>query len=372
MSINSKILKANLLPLLLLVFGNLSAQNISLMDICGWRPVAISDQVPDDLTSSRSAVIISMENKEVGDKTRPQWEKLAKKVHTDLRKMYIDPVCYVYGDDLNAGPEIRKAFVSEFQQRGIKNLILFEREYVGLDETYSIKIARFNAQTDLTAENERVWAQIESPYDLITLRLGRQIIRQNIERTNFLIPEEPNLLKDLPVFTGVHLGSYPGLIRRANLAVVIPEKHKVFAGISASEQEIIRQENLMIDRKVQEIESMMALYPYKYQMVTYSDDETLYKQGFQFALLPVNSTGLTIKKMLNYKITGTETDYISMVPKDSAGISLKTIPVEEMVHKYYIKQTIAHDIYVGKEWDSDFTWESALRNFIVNLSRALK
>lgn len=371
MSITSKIIKANLLPLLLLVFGNLSAQNISLMDFCGWRPVAISEQVPIDLTSSRSAVIISMEAKEVGDKTRPQWEKLAKKIHADLRKMYVDPVCYVFEDDLKAGPEIRKAFVLEFQQRGIKNLILLERKFVGLDETHSIKIARFNGQSDLTAENEKVWAQIESPYDLITLRLGRQIIRQNIERTNFLIPEDPNILKDLPVFTGVHLGSYPGLIRRANLAVVVPEKHKIFAGISASEQEILRQENLLIDKKVQEIESLMSLYPYKYQMVSYSDDETLYKQGFQFALLPIHSTGNTIKNMLNYKISGTETDYISMVPKDSAGVSLKTIPVNQMVHKYYIKQTIAHDVYVGKEWDSDFTWESALRNFIVNLSRAL-
>ncbi|MBV6639225.1 MAG: hypothetical protein KI791_00845 [Cyclobacteriaceae bacterium] len=365
-------IKFNLILILFLLVESLSAQNVSLMDLCGWRPVVISDQVPVDLTSSRSAVIISMEAMEQDNKTRPNWEKLANKIHADLRKMYIDPVCYVHQDDLMAGPEIRRAFVTEFQQRGVKNLIFFEKKYVGLDETHNVKIVKFNGQNDLTAENEKVWAQIESAYDLITLRLGRQIIRQNIKRTNFLIPEGPNILKDLPVFTGVHLGSYPGLIRRANLAVVIPEKYKIYAGLSANDQEILRQENLQIDRKISDIESIMTLYPYKYQLVNYGNDETLYKQGFQFALFPFQSTGVTIKNMLNYKISGNETDYISMVPKDSSGVSLKTIPVEQIVYKYYIKQTIAHDVYVGKEWDSDFTWESALRNFIINLGRALK
>ncbi len=362
----------NLVLLLFMVVETVSAQNVSLMDFCGWRPVVVSDQVPVDLTSSRSAVIVSSESMEQNDMTRPKWEPLAAKFHADLRKMYIDPVCYVYRDDLMAGPEVRRAFIAEFQQRGIKNLIFIEKKYVGLNETHDIKIARFNGQNDLIAENEKVWAQVESPYDLITLRLGRQIIRQNMERTNFLIPEDPNILKDLPVFTGVHLASYPGLIRRANLAVIIPEKYKIYAGISAEEQEVLRQENIRIDRKVAAIESLMGQYPYKYQMVNYGDDETLYKQGFQFALFPFQSTGVTIKNILNYKVSGTETDYISMVPKDSAGITLKTIPVEQIVHKYYIKQTIAHDVYVGKEWDSDFTWESALRNFILNLSRALK
>ncbi len=372
MKITSRVFRINLVIFLLLIFGSLSAQNVSLIDFCGWRPLVISDQVPVDLTSSRSAVIISMETLEQDERKQPQWEKLAARIHADLRKMYVDPVCYVYYDVLKSGPEIRQAFVSEFEQRGVSNLILFEKKYVGLDETYTIKISRFNKQRDLTAENETVWTQIESPYDLITLRLGRQIIRQNIDRTNFLIPEDPNILSDLPIFSGIHLSSYPGLIRRNNLAVVIPEKYKIFSGISASEQEMLRQENLKIDQKIKDLESMMTLYPYKYQLVNYGDDETLYKQGFQFALLPFHSTGVTIKKMLNYKISGTETDYISMIPKDSAGVTLKTIPVDQIVHKYYIKQTIAHDVYVGKEWDSDFTWESALRNFILNLSRALK
>lgn len=356
----------------LFVFTEIHSQSVALVEFCSPRPIVLSESLPDDLASSRSVVIVSMDEDPEKSGIRPGWEDFAEKIHADLRKMYIDPVCYAYLDDLNAGPEVKAAFASSFKTRGVKNVILFEKKFVGLNEAYSIKIARFNGGPDLIAEKEQVWMQKEIPFNLIMLRLGRQIIRQNIERSNFLIPEEPNILKDLPIFSGIQLSSYPGLIRRANLAVVVPEKYPIFSGISTESVQLLEEENLKIERKIQEIESIMSLYPYKYELVTYGDDETLYKKGFQFALFPFHSTGKTIKNMLNYKVSGNETDFISMVPKDSTNMALKTIPVDQLVYKYYIKQTIAHDVYVGKEWDSDYSWETAMRNFIINLSRALK
>ncbi|XOV92606.1 MAG: hypothetical protein ACFHWX_20665 [Bacteroidota bacterium] len=358
--------------LYLFVLQQIQAQNISIIDFGGFRPVIISEKLPEDFTSSRSVVIISAEEDPDKQGFRPDWQKFAEKIHSNLRMMYIDPICYVYIDDLNAGPDVKAAFIAEFKSRGVKNLIFVERKFVGLNEAYSIKIAKFNGQSNLIAETEKVWMQKDAPFDLIMLRLGRQIIRQNIERSNFLIPETPNILSDLPLFPGVHFSAYPGLIRRANLAVIIPEKYPLYNGISQDEIAVLEQENLRIERKIQEIESLMSLYPYKYELVSYTDDEALYKKGFQFALLPIHTTGTNIKNMLNYKISGTETDFISMVPKDGIGMNLKTIPVNQTVNKYYIKQTIAHDVYVGKEWDSDYSWESAFRNFIINLSRALK
>ncbi len=364
--------KYYLLLTFFLQIGYCHAQSVSLIDFCGLRPAVLSDQIPEDLTSSRSAVIISMTEDPEQPVSRVNWSDFAAKIHADLRNMYIDPICYVYKDDFLSGPEVTAAFVNTFQERGVKNILLVEQKYVGLNESYDFKIGSFNNQANLIADKELIWIQKEAPIDLITLRLGRQIIRQDIDRTNFLIPEGPNILTDLPLFPGVHFSSYPGQIRRANLAVIIPEKISALEGLSASETQKIEDRNKEIDQRISEIESVMSLYPYKYEMVSYGDDETLYKKGFQFALFSFFSTGKTIKKMLNYKVTGAETDYISMVPKNNGNISLKTIPVDHLVYKYYIKQTIAHDAYVGKQWDSDYTKENALTNFILNLKEALK
>ncbi len=353
-------------------FQLLWAQNSELINFCGWRPAVISQDLPVDLTSSRCAVIISMDPDSDDSQRRPDWGKFAFQIHSELRKMYIDPICYAYEQDLNAGPEVRKAFISAFKERGVKNLIFFDQSYAGLDEVYGIKIAQFNEQKDLIANRESVWIQDDAPFNLIILRLGRQIIRQDLERTNFLIPEKPNLINDLPLFAGMQLSSYPGLIRRSKLAVIIPDKYEIFQGLSPSETEILTSENLRIEREIQEIESIMSMYPYPYELVPYDTDEALSRKGFQYALMSFHSTGTIIKKMLNYKVSGAETDFISVIPKDSIGVTLKTIPVDRPVYKYYIKQTLAHDAYVGKEWDSDFAWESAMRNFLINLTRALR
>lgn len=364
-------LKALLLLLLLSICQVGWSQSSRLLDFNGWKRVTIAQDLPLDLTSSRCAVIISIEEDEDVLGPRPEWGTFATRIHRELRKMHIDPVCYVFNGDVNAGPEIKNAFIDAFVARGISNIILFEKSYVGLEETYSIKVASFNGKPELIARDEAVWLQENVPFNLIFLRLGRKIIGQNLERTNHLIPERPNLIEDLPLFTGAHFKTFPGSIRRSKLAVIIPEKYEIPPGLNPSEIQILKNENLRVERKIQEIKFVMSQYPYSYELVPYATDEVLTKQGFQYALLPFYSSGSVIKNMLNYKVSGAETDFISVVPKDSLGVALKTIPVNQPVFKYYIRQTIAHDVYVGKEWDSDLSWESAMTNFIINLKRSL-
>ena len=75
---------------------------------------------------------------------------------------------------------------------------------------------------------------------------------------------------------------------------------------------------------------------------------------------------------MNYQTIAKETAYISTVKGDSTNTILKTIPVDALVHKFYIRQTVTHEVYVGKDWDADNTWSKALENFILNLKRAFR
>ena len=336
------------------------------------KPVSIQfGGLPENLTSARSAVIIKIDNLEREYQIRNQWESYAQKVHSKIIKMSIDPICYIHYDDWNSGPMIKKAYTEEMIERGVENIILASTTKVGLEDFNKIQIFKFNQSTSLIANNETLWAMESPSLEKIMLRLGRQILSQGLERKNFLIPEEPYILKDLPVFNGIQLSNYPGQLRRATLGVVAPIKITTPVNSSEELQAAIENYNSEIEDEINEMKLILSNYPYKYELIEYGEDEELYKKGYQFVLMSICSTGKSIRNFLNYR-TINETDYISIIPKDSGEVSLKTIPVEANVCKYFIKQTIAHDVHVGKQWDSDVTWQSALRHYIINLREDLK
>ena len=327
--------------------------------------------LPEDLTSTRSAVIIKIDNLEKEYQIRNHWESYAEKVHSSIIKMSIDPICYIYYDDWNSSPMIKDAFTTEMIDRGVENIVLASRTKVGLEDFNKLQIFKFNQSTSLIGENATVWTGESPSLEKIMLRLGRQILSQGLERKNFLIPEKPYLLKDLPVFNGIQLSNYPGQLRRATLGVVAPSKITTPVNSTEKLESAIENYNAGIEAEIIEMKLILSNYPYKYELIEYGEDEELYKKGYQFVLMNICSTGKSIRNFLNYR-TINETDYISIIPKDSGDVTLKTIPVNANVCKYFIKQTIAHDVHVGKQWDSDISWQSALRNFIIHLKEDLK
>jgi len=61
-----------------------------------------------------------------------------------------------------------------------------------------------------------------------------------------------------------------------------------------------------------------------------------------------------------------ETDYMT-VKNRGGDISLKKIPINAPVVKYYVKQVLSGDVYLGSEWDADMSWDEALINYIEGL-----
>lgn len=341
------------------------APNILSFLLLGLFPTLGFGQLPESLTSARSAVAVEMPYAlKNGFEARVDWKKFAREAHASLRQIGVDPIVYLYKDDLTAGPEITKSYTAMLQQREIKHLIMLSTVGDGYDLTYLLKIYLTKNGLDLNAPFYEISAT--SVRDLM-LVLGRQVLRQDIERSNFLIPEQPEFLDDLPLYDGTRYENVPTRLQSMKLAVAKFDTLTISQDASEMSRNKILSANALTAQKNKQLAKIMERYPFKYELVDYTTSQDLYKRGFQYVLMPLISSGRTIKQMLNYTTTPSETIYISEIRRKGEKAELKKIPADANMTKYYVKQTILMDMHVGKVWDADVTWQQALDHFLTNL-----
>lgn len=354
----------------LLILFKVSAQS-EIVNLGGAAFLSLGSELPKSLTSERSLVVIDIptQTKE-GFEVRGKWQELAKKAHVMLKRIGIDAIAYVYQGDLNAGPEVSQAYLSLFEKRNVKNLIMIKCEGEYPNELFSLIVTSYFPNSYV--QNGQIAWQVKHPqFDQLMVRLGKQVLRQEIERSNFLIPDEPDFVTDLVVFTGNRLENYPSRLRSNKLAVVAFQRVSTndVSG-SAESMAAITAYNKKIDQMNAELEIIMEKYPFKYDIVTESNEDALYDAGYQYSLVPLTSTGSAIKKLLNYPVLRSETHYMTSGFDEEKKVSLKKIPIGAIVTKYYIKQTIVKDVHTGKVWDADVSWQKALENFLFNINEA--
>lgn len=350
----------------------LYAQRTEIVNAGGPAMIAISDQLPEGLSSERSVVIISVPSQADGAfSIRGDWKKLAMTCHKFFRKIGVDPIAYIHQADLNAGPEVNAAYLRLFAARRVENLILIRQEGDFPDQVYTMTITGFAGDT-FVKNGQPGWQESHPEVERIMVWAGRQVLRQQLKRSNLLIPEYPEYLQDLAIFEGTRLESYPSRLQSLKLAVVAFQSVPLDNTLDAEAAEKIAAYNRSVDEKNETLRQIMSSYPFKYDLVTQTSEDELYKAGYQYALMPLSSTGGGIKQILNYATAPSETHYITNSFDAEGKVVLKRIPVNANVTKYYVKQTIVHDIHPGKVWDADVSWELALQNFIFNLNRAFK
>lgn len=352
-----------LLGLQVFLTASLQAQYF-VLEVGSPKFIKQSEKLPEGLTSERSIVILSVPNEQDTYEKRGSWEKIAEEVHKNLRRVGVDAIAYIYKDDLNAGPEVKNAYLELLDKRQIKNLIA-----INLRDNYEMMVTAFDSE-DYIKNGQSGWKTSSPELETIMLRLGRQVLRQEMVRSNFLIPEGPEYLDDLNIFDGTRLENYPSRLKSLKLAVVSFQKVPLDKISDPELSKTLAAYNMEVEQKNKLLEQIMETYPFDYQIMSESDEDALYRGGFQYALMPLSSTGKSIKKILNYPTLKNETDYISSGYNADLKRVLTKIPVQANVTKYYIKQTIVKDIHTGNEWDADATWDSSLRNFLFNLKVA--
>ena len=361
-----------LFVIILIGFSLNSEAQTEIFDIGGPKFLNVLEELPEDLTSQRSLVIISIPVQEKGGfKVRGDWQKLAVKSHKFLRQIGVDPIGYVYLDDLNAGPEVKSSFLNLMRTRKVTNLVLVSQTGELPNEEFSIMVTPFSeAEKGYLASGQNAWYQKNPELERVMINLGRQVLRQEMERSNFLIPEVPEYLNDFAVVDGTRYENFPSRIQNYKIAVVSFQKLTPSGNMSADASAQIEYYNKKVDQKNALLVELLKKYPFQYELVNTSDNDKLYKDGFQYVLIPLQCTGRSIKSILKYPVIASETHQMSTVYKVTGESELRKMPVDANLTKYYIKQTVVNDIHVGEVWDADVSWDLALNNFILNIRKA--
>lgn len=297
-------------------------------------------QIPESLVKERSLVIVNTASVKSGQYTvRADWKEMADEVQSNLGKIGVDAVAYLHADDWDASPGSQDVYRLFFATRGIKNLIR-------IDETGTIvNLAVYDFQ-----KLEKKWDTNAGSLRQAIYRLGKQIKTIGFEIENFLPAAKAEIFTDVPFSKWTASNNFPDRIKRMKIGVA--------RRTSGAENE--------------EMIEILSDYPFQFDLIDYVDDEDAFRQGYQYVLLHMTTTGESIQKLLNYNSPITQTDLISTTKGDSTNTKLKTIPINANVTKFYFRQTVNHEVFVGRSWDADTDWYSALENFILNLRIAFK
>lgn len=347
------------------------------LNIFGYKFLDYRDNViPEKLLSTRSAVFVAVPNKPNG--SRGEWITLAQKAHDYFKRLNIDAIAYFYVQDVFSGQESQQAFFNWIAKRKVENLIhLSETELNGV-KGYRLIIAPFNGQSDIMPAGQKAWKTENVELERLFVNLNRTVGGANLRRENFLIVDKPEFFADVPLFAGKRFEDYQQDLKLDKLAVPL------FAKLPFPDQyppdplnerlaRAVKEYNVQVDLFNEQLHEMMHAYPFEYGFVDLSQKkpDQLRNEGYQFILYYINTSGLTAKLLLDYKVQETETDFISLTA-GLQGVSIKALPVDYPVFKFYIKHIYTADVFLGTKWDADEDWGNALRNHLTGMRSELK
>lgn len=337
----------------------------------------LHDAPPKYLTSTRTAVLISVPMSDANPNIRTNWRKLAEEIHPRLRDMKIDAVAYFNIDDVFSGVGPAEVFSKNLTSREIKYILLVEQlrstEENGSEDIFRFTVTPFNDKPTFISQNSNAWRVEDIGLKPALKKLFNGVYRAELKMENYLIPDIPELFDDVDIFQAKRIETYAMDLKVDKLYV--PKFERLIIEDSSKMDEhtikLIADFNHEIDQKNQKLEQIMSTYPLKYELVDAYTDDDIYSLGGQYALMRLEAPGSTIKGFLDYKKEVGENMYASIKAVD-LGSTVRRLPVDAVVSKYYVKHVYTKDIYTGLKWDADLTWEEALKNFIYNMKDVLK
>jgi hypothetical protein len=338
--------------------------------------------LPEDILQQRAAVFVSVPQKSAESSERGDWKKFSQQAHEYFKKIGVDAVAYFYLDDILAGPDASANYSNYLKDRQIKYIIILSKVLLKIgsriDTTHVVVVTGFNGDASFISNGQKAWKDQNKDLDKIMKNIYRITVKQEFKRTNNLIIDQPEFIEGINITTVRRNESFPSDIRVDKLAVPKYTDYKLPSDIPDNTlnkriEKEIEKSNEINQRLNQKIEYLFQGYPWKYELVDYNvGEDQLFKDGFQFVLLRLNTSGNSIREMLGYELKPGETDYITIKKKPDGTVTFRSIPIGAPVYKFYIKQLTRKEIYIGETWDADESWEDALLNFLSNLKEKLK
>jgi hypothetical protein len=311
--------------------------------------------LPTTLTNGSTAVIIHQS-------PTHQWKNTAHRVHKSFQNMGIDAIIYLNELDFTANPVINKKFTQFLAQRRIAQLILIYRA----PQQNDIWVLPLPENDQWIKPGMQAWHTSAVDLGNVVLKMARQLKELSPPQRNFLINSVPEFFEEMSLFSGTRFFNYPTQLMRTRLAVrkFMPINLDSTRTYSDRVLEIIETYNREISVKNDTLEKIMSEYPYDFEFVGEESVEDLYRQRFQFILSHLHTTGANIRELLMYEDEQLQENLITQVPLPDGTRRMKMIPSGTPVHKYYMFQTIAKNIHVGRYWDAAPEWDQSLRNFL--------
>ncbi len=376
------------LPLALIILLGLTpvrimAQGEQEINVVGFRFLDYDDNyLPKDILQTRSAVLVSVPQQSATSSERGDWKSYSATAHAYLRKIGIDPDFYIYLDDVLAGSDASVAYANYLKERDIKYIIILSKNLIKtgsrIDTTNVMVISEFDGKPDIIANGQKAFKDQNKDLDKIMRDIFRITVRQEFQKSNNLIIDHPEFLGGINIITAERNVSYPLNLRTDMLAVPMYTNYKLPDNIPNNAinrrlEKEIEENNKLTDKMNDALKNAFKDYPWKYNLVDYSEGEDqLFKDGYSFVLLRLNTSGYSIREMLGYTPKPNETDYITIKKNPDGVMTFRSIPVNAPVYKFYVKQLARKEIYIGETWDADETWQDALNNFLTNLEDNLK
>jgi len=369
--------------ILLLMVQNVNGQQEEEINVVEFRLLDYGrDNLPDSILMARSAVFVSVPPVSNNSSERGAWKLFSKEAHKYLMQIGIDPVAYFNMEDIFAGQDATSVYSDFLIRRDIKYIILLNLVDLKMKNKEVrrcvVAITEFNGQKDFISHGQKAWKDQGKELKNVMKNLLRVVVRKEYKKTNHLIIDQPEFFGGLNIVKKRRNESFPSDLRIDKLAVPKFTDIEIPANTPGGTlNNRIKQEILIANRSHErlnrELDRVFDKYPYKYELIDPArGEDQLYKDGFLFLLLNVQTTGFTIKEMLNYDLNLNETDYITVKNRPDGTVTLRTIPVHAPVYKFYIKQLYTKDIYIGETWDADETWQEALENYLDNLTKKLR
>ncbi len=352
------------------------------INVVGYRFLNYSSNIPEDLLQSKSVVLVSVPPVSKNSSERGDWETFASEAHEYFKKIGVDPVAYFYLEDLFSGIDATRVYVDHLKKREIKYLIVLSKVYLKIKNNESLRyvmvITPFSNDEKIIANGQAAYKDQNKDLEKLMKNLYGITIRKDFVNTNHLIIDQPEFFGGIPIIDGRRNESFPVDLRVDKLAVSKFEEVPIPANrpggiINNKIAEEVGKYNASVERLNFELDRSFQSYPWNYELIKYNPDEKeMWRQGFLYLLMRVNSSGRIIKEMLNYEVSDSETEYITLLKKPDGSFTLRTIPVDAPVYKFYIKSLARNEVYVGETWDADETWQEALNHFLTNLTDKLK
>ncbi len=357
------------------------AQDDEVVHPAGLRFLDFTNDLPEDLLFTKSVAFVNVLPKR-GTSLRGDWKKLAQEAHKTFKEAGIDAVAYYNLEDVEAGPDASRNLAKELEKRGIKNIIIISQVMIRIgnkdSERYAMLITPFNGENTFISHGQQAWKEVEKTSEKLFNKAYKAVAKSGLTKENHLISDVPEFFAGpQEMISGKRFEGFSPDLKLDKLAVPkfeeveVPDNRPGGLANKNLEKEV-EKANKLVPRDNRSLEAVLQAYPYEYGLVDYdpAKEDALRTAGYQYVLLRLHSTGEHIKKMLEYDMEADETEYVT-IKKDGAKMTLRTIPKDAPVYKYYIKHIYSGDVYLGTPWDADETWEYALEHYINNMRKEL-